>query len=505
MGIIRKHKFLLIFGFAITLLYIFTRLFNIMSLPIFTDEAIYVRWAQIAKQDANWRFISLTDGKQPSFVWATMIFLRFVEDPLLAGRLVSVAAGLFSMVGLFFLGRELFRSIWGGILSSAVYVLFPMALVYDRMALYEGVVGAFVVWGLYLTVFLARNIRLDIALILGMVIGGGVLTKTSAFFSIYLLPLSLLLFDFKRKKMYSKFLKWAGLAFVSIIIAYGMYSILRLSPFFHIINEKNGLFVYPLKEWIKHPFEFWYGNILGEWDWLRRYMTVSGIILTLSSFVIDRRFFREKIFLILWFLIPFVALGVFGRTLYPRFIFFMTLSLLPLVAFSARATYKLVKNKLVLFVLLIVFLVPPLISDYFILSNFSKAPIPRIDLDQYINGWTSGCGVKEVVEFLKNEAKDKKIFVATEGTFGLMPYALEIYLIDNKNITIVGFWPIGDTIPQKVIDESKKNPTYFLFYQPCVPCAGIVFPPSTWKSLELAYQYKKDYSGRSLSLYRVKP
>src|SRR3990167_2928161 len=256
MSIIRKHKFLLIFGFAITLLYIFTRLFNIMSLPIFTDEAIYVRWAQIAKQDANWRFISLTDGKQPLPIWFMMVALRFIQDPLLAGRVISVGAGFFSLIGMFFLGKEVFRSNKIGLISSALYLVFPMALVYDRMALYDSTVGAFAVWGLYFIVFLVRKIRLDLALILGMVIGGGVLTKTNAFFSIYLLPVSLALFNFAGKDIKGRLIKWVGLAVLATIMAYGFYSILRLSPYFYIITEKNANFVYPLKDWLGHPLIF---------------------------------------------------------------------------------------------------------------------------------------------------------------------------------------------------------------------------------------------------------
>lgn len=65
------------------LLFLGTRLFNILSVPIFTDEAIYTRWSQIARYDSNWRFISLTDGKQPAFVWLNMIVMRLFDDPLL--------------------------------------------------------------------------------------------------------------------------------------------------------------------------------------------------------------------------------------------------------------------------------------------------------------------------------------------------------------------------------------------------------------------------------------
>ena len=109
--------------------YLFTRLYNIMSLPMFTDEAIYTRWSQIARYDASWRFISLTDGKQPSFVWLDMIIMRFVNDPLLAGRLVSVLVGIASLVGIYFLAREIFKNQRIGYLAAIIYIIFPFSIV----------------------------------------------------------------------------------------------------------------------------------------------------------------------------------------------------------------------------------------------------------------------------------------------------------------------------------------------------------------------------------------
>lgn len=504
MAFIKKYRLMLLVGFGIIILYIFTRLYNIMSLPIFTDEAIYVRWAQIANNDASWRFISLVDGKQPSFVWVMMIVMRFVEDPLLVGRLTSVIAGLFSVIGLFFLGREIFKNSAIGIISAFLYVIYPMAIVYDRMALYESLLIAFAVWSLYLVILLIRRMRLDIALILGMVIGGAVLTKSSGFFNIYLLPISLLLFDLKQEKKWKRLLNWVGFAFLVTLLTYAIYSILRLSPFFHIIEEKNALFVYPLKEWIEHPFRFWYGNILGEWDWLRRYMTLSGTLLVVLSFIIDRKFLREKIFLFFWFLVPFLALAVFGKTLYPRFIFFMTIALLPLIAFSVFKIKDIIKNKILLFGVLALLLFLPLRSGYLIVNNFPEAPIPFADLEQYSNGWTSGAGVNEIVGFLEKEARDKKIFVGTQGTFGLMPYALELYLVDNKNITISGFWPIDETLPKKLDEVRKQIPTYVLFYQPCNICKNIGDPPALWH-VTLVSSYKRGIGTTYLSLYRINP
>ncbi len=168
MDFVKKYQKEIFFSFFIVICFFFTRLYRIESLPMFTDEAIYVRWSQIAKQDASWRFISLTDGKQPTFIWLTMTSMRFVSDPLLAARLVSVVAGFFTVIGLFFLGREVFHKRWIGLVSSMLYVLFPMGIVYDRMALYDSLVGTFAVWSLLLAIVLVRKLRFDTAFILGL-------------------------------------------------------------------------------------------------------------------------------------------------------------------------------------------------------------------------------------------------------------------------------------------------------------------------------------------------
>src|SRR3989344_4218394 len=217
--IINKYRTEIIVCLFGILSYFFLRLYSLMSLPIFTDEAIYTRWSQIARYDPNWRFISLTDGKQPLFVWFDMVVMKFIQDPLMAGRIVSVLAGFFAMIGLFFLGKEIFKNRWVGILSAGLYLIYPFALVYDRMALYESLIGALMVWGLYFEILLVRQVRLDIALILGMIIGAGILTKTSGFFSIYLMPFLLLIFDWKSKKKSERFLKFIGLALVSLVFA----------------------------------------------------------------------------------------------------------------------------------------------------------------------------------------------------------------------------------------------------------------------------------------------
>ncbi|MDP2649540.1 MAG: glycosyltransferase family 39 protein [bacterium] len=496
MHLLKRYKAEIIFFTLASVLFFASRFFNISSLPLFTDEAIYTRWSQIARYDAAWRFISLTDGKQPMFVWLDMNLMRFITDPLLAGRIISVFAGFGSMIGLYFLGREIFKNKWVGILSSTLYLIYPFALVYNRMALYDALVGMFAIWTFYFEVLLIRYIRFDIALILGMILGGGVLTKTSGFFGIYLLPFSVILFDLKKKDKLSRFLKWVLFAIVAVVFTYGYYSMLRLSPFFHIINDKNEIFIYSFSEWIKHPFEFFVGNFLGLWDWFLKYTTWPVIFLFAFSLFVYRAFTREKLLLLIWFAVPFFALALFGKILYPRFILFMTLPLLPLAALSLYKLNEFIKNKLLFTFCFFLFAFLMLRSDYFILTDFARAPIPFSDLEQYSNGWPAGGGVKEIIAFLNQESSKGKIYVASEGTFGSLPtYSVEIYLGNNKNIDKRGIWPLPAEIPSDLKEKAKKMPVYFIFNDSPAP-------PKRW-NIKFISKYQKGIGNSFMSLYQI--
>lgn len=510
MKVILKYKAEIISALAIFVLYFASRLILLGNFPIFTDEAIYVRWSQIASNDAAWRFISLTDGKQPMFVWAAMLAVKVVEDGLIASRLVSVVTGFFTLVGLWFLTFELFKDKRAAFLASLLYVCYPFAVVYDRLALYDSTVTAFATWAIYFSIILVRRIRLDVALILGFVLGGGLLTKSSAIFSIYLLPFTLLLFDFKNKKWKENLFKWIIFAGIAALMAEVFYNTLRLSPFFHIVTEKNAIFVYPIGEWIKHPFTFVVGNLKGLTAWLFTYLTPFYTFLILVSLVTIKKFPKEKLLLVLYFLLPFLALALFGKVIFPRFIFFMSVYLLPLAAVGlvemidySNKFFKKRKIQTIAIPALIVifFLIYPVYVSLNFIFNPQKANIADADMRQYISEWPAGGGVAESIEFFRNEAKNQKIFIGTEGTFGLMPAGLDIYLGDNPNITTKGYWPITDEIPKDVLEIAKRMPAYFVFYQPCPSCEFSGDAPDSWP-LTLVKTIKKS-DNVFYSIYRV--
>jgi hypothetical protein len=126
------------------------------------------------------------------------------------------------------------------------------------------------------------------------------------------------------------------------------------------------------------------------------------------------------------------------------------------------------------------------------------APIPTADSDQYLNHWPAGYGVSEVRHLLQEAAKNNpKVFVWTEGTFGLMPYALELYQKDYPNLEIKSFWPLPQTPPTEMLTALKNFPVYLLMYQDQTD-------PKGWKTTEVA-RFQQGNGPDFLRLYKVNP
>lgn len=74
----KKSLALYLLGLLLALaLFIYLRLLKLDLIPVFVDEAIYIRWAQVMKAETSLRFLPMSDGKPPLFMWILMPFLDF--------------------------------------------------------------------------------------------------------------------------------------------------------------------------------------------------------------------------------------------------------------------------------------------------------------------------------------------------------------------------------------------------------------------------------------------
>lgn len=460
----KEWKWTFLVGLVICGIYFTLRLINLSIIPVFADEAIYIRWSQVMRAEPTLRFLPLSDGKQPLFMWLMIPFLKFVHDPLLAGRLVSAFSGFGTLMGIFLLSFAIFRSKRISLVACLLYAVVPFAVFFDRMALADSLLSMFGVWILFLSVLLVKSQRLDVAMILGMVLGGGLLTKSPAIFFAVLLPASLLLFPFKKSesRMWG-ISKLIGLWLVVYLLALAIYNILRLGPNFQMIALRNSDYVFPVSRLLTSPFDPLLPHLTDLWNWfftLTTFPILLASLLGIGLGLVYKR--RETLLLGSWFFIPLVAQAELAKVFTARYVYYSLPVFLLFATFSICMIFNMIKPKKLIYLFIPLFLLLALRFDYLLLTSPEIAPLPRVERSGYFEEWTAGQGIREASEYLRSRAKEKNVFVGTEGYFGTLPDGLQIYLEGEKRITIVGVGVSLDEVPQPLINSRKDNEVYLL-------------------------------------------
>lgn len=441
--------------------YFFSRLSHLTSIPVFCDEAIYIRWAQIMRSIPSLRFIPLSDGKQPLFMWLVMPFLKFISDPLVAGRTVSVLAGLGTMVGVGVLSYLLFEKKEIGLFASILYLVSPFVFFFDRMALADGLLSMFGIWFLIVAVLLINNRRLDLAMLAGIVLGLGLITKSPAVFFAILLPTTLLLLASHKKMSWKLPIivsrqhllaigKIFGLWIILYLFAFAIYNILRLGPEFHMIAIRNKDYVYSLSEILKHPLSPLVDNLKSVIGWYWILLTPPIFVLGLLGiwFTLKRNL-KAGLFLLIWWLIPLLAQSAIAKVYTARYVLFTVPIFLLFSAITIEKFGWEIQSKWLAIGGLALFFLMPVCQLFLLISAPQKAWLPINERSGYLEMWTAGYGIKEASDYLKEVAKTQKVLVGTEGYFGTLPHGLEMYLEGVANITVIGVGqPVTEISPK---------------------------------------------------------
>lgn len=458
-------------GVLIFVLWAALRLINLTILPVFADEAIYIRWSQVMRAEPTLRFLPLSDGKQPLFMWITMPFLKIFSDPLVAGRMVSVLAGLGSLIGLAVMGYLLFKDFRISLTASLLYAITPFFVFFDRLALVDSLLMMFGVWLALLAVLLVKFPRLDLAMIAGGVLAGALLTKSPAIFFAILIPTSLLLVG--RTSLRSdllRLLRLVGLWAVVYAIGFGVYNfLLRLGPGFQMIAIRNKDYVFSLSEILAHPLDPLKPHLGDLADWFPNLLTWPVLALAVGGLVLV--FLKRRwvgLFLLSWMLFPLLIQSAAAKVFTPRYILFTVWPVLILAAFAL--VWVLAKSRLVrrpraflLSSLLTVILVFAAIRyDWLLLNQPEKAPLPRNLRSGHLEDWTAGQGIKESAQYLKTIAQKENVLVGTEGFFGTLPDGLQIYLNQIPRVTVIGVgYPISG-VSEKLVNSLADNRVFLI-------------------------------------------
>lgn len=459
--ILKEGRLLSLFIVAVSLVYFFLRLPNLTSQPIFADEAIYIRWAQVMRAEPTLRFLPLSDGKTPLFMWLIIPLLKIFEDPLFAGRLLSVLSGYLTLLGVLFLGTVFFNK-KTGIFGAFFMATSPFMVFFDRMALVDSMLAAFSVWSLNFTMLVIKYSRLSLAMILGYLLGGAVLTKTPGFFNILVLPASLLVFDWSKKARQVRLIKLCLLFGVSVGIAMVMYNLLRLGPGFLNLSSRNQDYVFSPLFIMTRPLDPFIPHLKDLMDWFPKLLTWPILIVIFGGVILTAlKLNRYSLVVLFWCLIPLLVQMALLKTFTARYTLFAIPPLLLLGGWFVSAISSKIKLglKLLILVWLLLFLPLTVYSDYLLLNSSAKVPLPRSERRGYLEDWTAGYGLKQIAAFFNEQSKKQPIVVGTEGSFGTLPDGLQIYLDKNRQVAIIGG---KATISAQLRDSAKDHPTYFV-------------------------------------------
>ncbi|OGK58300.1 hypothetical protein A3H86_00665 [Candidatus Roizmanbacteria bacterium RIFCSPLOWO2_02_FULL_41_9] len=491
----RFQKRDLVYLGLLILAFFLTRLINIDKFPIFVDEGIYIRWAKTAWHDAAWRFISLTDGRQPLQTWATIPFLKlFPDNLLLGGRLFSVFTGFLSLIGLYGLMFYIIDK-KAAYIAGIFYIFTPFFLFYDRLALVDSAVNAGFVWIFMFSVILVGQLRLDVALIFGIISGFALLTKSSDRMFVMLSALApILTFSKNLKKTISNAVNFYILFTITLILTLLMYNIQRLSPYFHYVAVKNTTFVMTFGDFLQNPFAGFLSNlklvplyVFWEMGWF------TVIFSALGGYLLYRQNKRLFLYIALWLALPYLAISLFARVIFPRYlIFFATLFLILATYFFSQL--KIERLRKVSFIFLFATF---LFFDFAIIFQPTKISLPPVDRGQYIEGISAVWGAQDLVKYVQQKSQEKPVIMLAEGDFGLVADVLSVFIKPEDKINLVGLWPLTE---KDIFAHQKDIKDHYVY---------IVFShreefPSDWP-VKLVKKYTKPVGDKVLYLFELLP
>jgi len=477
----------------IIFVFAFLRFSNIYSVPVFVDEAIYVRWSQVMRSEASLRFLPMSDGKQPLFMWASMPIFKLISDPLVAARTLSALCGLGTMVGLSVLSFLFFQSTLVSLLTALLYAVIPFTVFFDRMALADSMLAMFGVWVLvFFKLFLDKRSH-DFAMLTGFALGAALLTKSPAiFYFVWLGLVAIFTIDIKTENKKTILNLLLGFFYI-LVISLAMRSILKLGPNSNMAGQRNLDYLYTVSEVFTHPLSPLIGNLKTTVNWLWLLLTPAVFV---SMFIFTGKQ-NKKTLLLLFFLslVPLLSQAAVAKVYTSRYILF---TITPLLIIAANNLVKL--NK---YLVCLILLSAAVTSIKYIYAP-TKVNMPYDMTTGYYQEWTAGWGQKQVSDYLINlHNQGKKIVVFTEGFFGTMPDGIQIYTQSYSNLTVVGSHPIVEKIPEGLLSTSEDNERFLV-----VNKSRNKLPEADLAKLELIAQYPKhqraDGTTESLQFYRLR-
>lgn len=410
-------------GLCVTI-HLAMRIGSLNALPIFLDEAVHLQWAE--RLFAEGRILRPVSAGRLLAVALYGLALPF-EDRIFAARVLASLAGALTLISTMLLSQRLFGG-KAGLVAGALYVLSPFALVYDRLALSDGVLSACLAALMLVTERLSRrpdlgSSRLAAAALMTM----ATTAKVSALLFFPAILLGAVALGLHRKSAFRS----AGVA-----LAIGLAGALPMLGFF--VENGGEIFSQHLSEPGLDGSAL-LSTLLDMREWTLSYFTLPTLLLAAASIALLRD--GRSLWLFGSVVLPFVLFALFSRPWSARYVLPTLPPLLILVSggierLVASCRPSLRSGAAIIFTTLAA-------SSYFSFDRFlivspERAPFPEDDRRQLVTGWPAGYGVEALSRRLLKEASNGPltVFVDTGGT-RTIPTSLAILLARRPSIRLV--------------------------------------------------------------------
>jgi 4-amino-4-deoxy-L-arabinose transferase-like glycosyltransferase len=332
-------------------------------------------------------------------VWLGALVTPLASDLLWANRCLSVAFGLLTLIATVAIADRLFdRRV--GLVAGAFYLLCPFTLFYDRLALADACLSALFALTLLLSLRIAAEPRLRFGILAGVVMALGVYTKAPGVL-LFAVPLATAVVLGQGRR-----------AWRALLTAYAVGAPPAAYALWRFVTTRNTADMVGIATRNEQPFlARSAANLAEAAGWLWAFWTPTLVILGLAGLAIALvRGRREGLLLAALAAFPLVAFGLTLSRWLPRYLLFGSAPFLVLGAWALclvvdRATTARPGGfrSAALAVAAAAVLVPSLRFDLALWTNPPRAPLPALDREQFVVGWTSGYGIRDTERLVREE------------------------------------------------------------------------------------------------------
>lgn len=419
------------------------RLPALRALPIFGDEAIFLRLARIIRADPVGQLWSpLMAPSAPLHPWLLSLSLPLSPDPVRSGRLLSVLCGLLLVPTLAWVAWRLTEALAAdreriapaAALTSAILVAtLPFPVFSDRIARVDSLFALETALVVGLSVSLASRPSPRLVVLFGLLMGFAMLTRQAVSYPLWLLPLAAALLCRATEGRHSVFrgfflaISVALVLWVPMLLARGSTDL--MTRIFHVSLSRPSLGFADRVELVVRNL-----GIAGAAFWT--YLTPPVCVVALAGLTIaavtHRRLFW---FLAAWEAIVLLPPVLFAGDYFPRY---ALPAALPLVIAGALAVASVRRRSSRWFApaLLAVVVVWGLNDVWRGVTDWRRWRFLPVDHTQFVSGWSAGYASERAADSLIEVSRKTPIRVILPKISGNPSDALWLRLDKNPNVRL---------------------------------------------------------------------